>query len=53
MHTEAVDAALQRVGDVLLAERCAERVEENDALRRKLWLRIAEYVLTTRKDVKL
>lgn len=57
LHDEAVDLALQE-GDVDLACACADEAgsgssssgatdEEVDALRRKLWLRVAKHVVTS------
>lgn len=42
----------QNQRDIELACSCAEMVEGNDALRKKLWLRIAKFVVKRRKDIK-
>ncbi|XP_077978049.1 vacuolar protein sorting-associated protein 18 homolog isoform X1 [Glandiceps talaboti] len=49
LYEEAVDLALQV--DVELAKANANRPEEDDELRKKLWLRIARHVVEEEKDV--
>ncbi|KAJ9114050.1 hypothetical protein QFC22_005870 [Naganishia vaughanmartiniae] len=47
----SVDLALEK-GDLELAKTNADKPEEDDELRAKLWLKIAKYVVEERKDVK-
>uniref|UniRef100_A0A8C4Q9Y5 Vacuolar protein sorting-associated protein 18 homolog n=2 Tax=Eptatretus burgeri TaxID=7764 RepID=A0A8C4Q9Y5_EPTBU len=49
-YEEAVDLALQV--DVELAKHNADRPEEDDELRRKLWLKIASHAVETGQDVQ-
>lgn len=51
MYESSVDLALQK-GDLELAKINADRPEDDDALRRKLWLKIAKYVVQEQKDIK-
>ena len=53
LHEEAVSLALCKV-DLALAQACAERVaeEDNDALRKKLWLMIARHVISATDDAE-
>ncbi|EDO47847.1 predicted protein [Nematostella vectensis] len=52
LYDEAVDLALKK-GDVDLAKRQAEKPpEEDEVLRKKLWLRIARHVVEEEHDVK-
>ncbi|XP_041071100.1 vacuolar protein sorting-associated protein 18 homolog isoform X1 [Carcharodon carcharias] len=50
LYEEAVDLALQM--DVDLAKSCADMPEEDEELRKKLWLKIARHVVQEEKDVK-
>lgn len=50
LYEEAVELAL-RV-DLELAKVNAEKPDDDDALRKKLWLRIARYVVSELKDIK-
>jgi hypothetical protein len=51
MYDSSVDLALQK-GDLELAKINADRPEDDDVLRRKLWLKIAKYVVQEQKDIK-
>lgn len=51
MYESSVDLALQK-GDLELAKINADRPEDDDVLRRKLWLKIAKYVVQEQKDIK-
>ncbi|KAJ1104409.1 hypothetical protein NDU88_001821 [Pleurodeles waltl] len=50
LYEEAVDLALQV--DVDLAKSCADLPEEDEELKKKLWLKIARHVVQEEKDVK-
>ncbi|RVE56185.1 hypothetical protein OJAV_G00233460 [Oryzias javanicus] len=50
LHEEAVDLALQV--DVDLAKSCADLPEDDEEMRKKLWLKIARHVVQEEKDVK-
>ncbi|XP_055729356.1 vacuolar protein sorting-associated protein 18 homolog isoform X1 [Salvelinus fontinalis] len=50
LYEEAVDLALQV--DVDLAKTCADLPEEDEELKKKLWLKIARHVVQEEKDVK-
>uniref|UniRef100_A0A8C7HXD0 Vacuolar protein sorting-associated protein 18 homolog n=1 Tax=Oncorhynchus kisutch TaxID=8019 RepID=A0A8C7HXD0_ONCKI len=50
LYEEAVDLALQV--DVDLAKTCADLPEDDEELRKKLWLKIACHVVQEEKDVK-
>ncbi|XP_055496894.1 vacuolar protein sorting-associated protein 18 homolog [Leucoraja erinacea] len=50
LYEEAVDHALQM--DVDLAKSCADMPEDDEELRKKLWLKIARHVVQEEKDVK-
>jgi hypothetical protein len=50
-NESAVDLALE-YGDVEGAKGSADRVEDDEALKKALWLRIAKYVVQERKDIK-
>ncbi|MBN3304973.1 VPS18 protein, partial [Amia calva] len=50
LFEEAVDLALQV--DVDLAKSCADLPEDDEELRKKLWLKIARHVVQEEKDVK-
>lgn len=47
----SVDMALEK-GDLELAKMNADMPEEDKALRKKLWLKIARYVVQDKKDIK-
>ncbi|KAJ9093867.1 hypothetical protein QFC21_006240 [Naganishia friedmannii] len=47
----SVDLALEK-GDLELAKVNADKPDDDDELRAKLWLKIAKYVVEERKDVK-
>jgi hypothetical protein len=51
LYESSVDLALAK-GDLELAKINADRPEEDDVLRRKLWLKIAKYVVQEQKDIK-
>ncbi|CAB1342575.1 unnamed protein product [Coregonus sp. 'balchen'] len=50
LYEEAVDLALQV--DVDMAKSCADLPEDDEELRKKLWLKIARHVVQEEKDVK-
>ncbi|XP_033628364.1 vacuolar protein sorting-associated protein 18 homolog [Asterias rubens] len=50
LYEEAVDLALQV--DVDLAKQSAEKPEEDDELKKKLWLRIARHVVEEQSDIQ-
>ncbi|XP_038597125.1 vacuolar protein sorting-associated protein 18 homolog [Tachyglossus aculeatus] len=50
LYEEAVDLALQV--DVDLAKECADLPEDDEELRKKLWLKIARHVVQEEEDVK-
>ncbi|PLW22745.1 hypothetical protein PCASD_11089 [Puccinia coronata f. sp. avenae] len=51
LYESSVDLAL-RTGDLELAKINAEKAEDDTLLRKKLWLKIAEYVVHHQKDIK-
>ena len=51
LYESSVDLALAK-GDLELAKLNADRPEADDALRRRLWLKIAKYVVQDQKDIK-
>lgn len=53
LYENSVDLALEK-GDLELAKMNADRVpeEEDQVLRKKLWLKIAKYVVQDKKDIK-
>lgn len=51
LYESAVDLALEK-GDLELAKINADRPSDDDALRKKLWLRIAKYVVQDKRDIK-
>ena len=50
LYEEAVELAL--TVDIDLAKNNAEKPEDDDTLRKKLWLRIARYLVEEKKDIK-
>lgn len=50
LYEEAVDLALKV--DIDLAKLNADKPENNEELRKKLWLKIAQHVVTEQKDIK-
>jgi hypothetical protein len=51
LYENSVDLALEK-GDLELAKLNADKPEDDDLLRKKLWLKIAKYEVLTRSDVK-
>ncbi|KAK8861498.1 hypothetical protein IAR55_002319 [Kwoniella newhampshirensis] len=51
LYESSVDLALEK-GDMELAKINADRPEDDDVLRKKLWLKIAKYVVQEQKDIK-
>lgn len=51
LYESSVDLALAK-GDLQLAKVNADRPEDDDVLRKKLWLKIAKYVVQEQKDIK-
>lgn len=51
LYEASVDLALEK-GDLELAKMNAEKPEEEEALRKKLWLKIAKYVVQEKNDIK-
>lgn len=51
MYESSVDLALQK-GNLELAKDNADKPEDDDVLRRKLWLKLAKYVVQEKKDIK-
>ncbi|KAE8215675.1 hypothetical protein CF327_g1075 [Tilletia walkeri] len=51
LYESAVDLALD-YGDVELASRCADMMEADDVLKKKLWLKSAKHVVQQTKDIK-
>ena len=51
LFEKSVDLALEK-GDLELAKLNADRPEEDDQLRRKLWLKIAKYVVQEKNDIE-
>lgn len=51
LYEEAVELAL-KVKDIALAQINADQAEEDESLRRKLWLRIARHVVEEERDIK-
>lgn len=47
----SVDLALQK-GDIELAKINADMPEDDQPLRKKLWLKIAKYVVQDKQDIK-
>ncbi|EIW66818.1 hypothetical protein TREMEDRAFT_40794 [Tremella mesenterica DSM 1558] len=51
LYENSVDLALSK-GDLELAKINADRPEDDEGLRRKLWLKIARYVVQEQRDIK-
>lgn len=51
LYEESVDLALEK-GDLELARINADRPQDDEVLRKKLWLKIAKYVVQEQKDIK-
>ena len=51
LYENSVDLALQK-GDLELAKINADMPEDDPQLRKKLWLKIARYVVQDKKDIK-
>ena len=51
LFESSVDLALQK-GDLELAKINADLPDDDDVLRKKLWLKIAKYVVQEQKDIK-
>ncbi|BGP21553.1 tethering complex subunit [Rhodotorula toruloides] len=51
MYESSVDLALER-DDLELAKICADKPEDDDLLRKKLWLKIAKHVVGKKNDIK-
>jgi hypothetical protein len=51
LYESSVDLALEK-GDLELARINADAPEDDDMLRKKLWLKIAKYVVQEQKDIK-
>lgn len=51
MWEESVELALE-MGELELAKINADRLEDDEVLRKKLWLMIAKYVVQDKKDIK-
>ncbi|WVQ94630.1 hypothetical protein IAU59_001710 [Kwoniella sp. CBS 9459] len=51
LYESSVDLALEK-GDLELAKINADRPDDDDALRKKLWLKIAKYVVQEQMDIK-
>lgn len=51
LYENSVDLALTK-GDLELAKINADRPEDDELLRKKLWLKIARYVVQEQKDIK-
>ncbi|ODN76696.1 hypothetical protein L202_05330 [Cryptococcus amylolentus CBS 6039] len=51
LYESSVDLALEK-GDLELAKENADKPEDDEALRKKLWLRVARYVVQEQKDIK-
>ena len=51
LYESSVDLALEK-GDLELAKINADKPEDDDVLRRKLWLKIAKYVVQEKGDIK-
>lgn len=51
MWEESVELALE-MGELELAKVNADRPDDDEVLRRKLWLMVAKYVVQDKKDIK-
>lgn len=51
LYESSVDLALEK-GNLELAKLNADKADDDDALRKKLWLKIARYVVQDQKDIK-
>lgn len=51
LYENSVDLALEK-GDLELAKLNADMPEDDEALRKKLWLKIARYVVQDKQDIK-
>ena len=51
LYENSVDLALEK-GDLELAKSNADKPEDDDLLRKKLWLKIAKHEVLTKRDVK-
>ncbi|KAK4687400.1 vacuolar protein sorting-associated protein 18, partial [Tremellales sp. Uapishka_1] len=51
LYESSVDLALEK-GDLELAKLNADKPDEDPVLRKKLWLKIAKYVVQEQKDIK-
>ena len=51
LYEDSVDLALDK-GDLELAKTNADQPEDDDILRKKLWLKIAKYVVQEKHDIK-
>lgn len=51
MWEESVELALE-MGELELAKINADQPEDDEVLRKKLWLMIAKYVVQDKKDIK-
>jgi len=51
LYEQAVNLALKH-DDIDLAKYHADKVENNDTLRKKLWINIVKYVIEEKKDIK-
>lgn len=51
LFTSSVELALQ-TGDIELAKLNADRPEDDDQLRKRLWLKIAKHVVGNKQDIK-
>jgi len=51
LYEDSVDLALDK-GDLELAKTNADRPEDDEMLRKKLWLKIAKYVVQEKHDIK-
>jgi hypothetical protein len=51
LYESSVDLALEK-GDLELAKINADKPEDDDVLRKKLWLKIAKYVVQEKGDIK-
>jgi hypothetical protein len=51
LYDEAVALALEQ-DDLELAKQCADRPEEDEGERKKLWLKVARHVVGKKNDIK-